>query len=440
MLRIPRPSVHDWLALLACALPLGDAAAQGQALPGDVLVCLSDADNCAIRHVRDDGTFVRWCTALVPACSGAALTPSGNYATAAWLPSRLLVFDATGAPLSSTPLPQIPGNPGDVAVFADGTLAVANQGGSVETYDETGAHRGSFTAPGMGLPYGLHVDASDTLWACDVDGTPALFAWNRQGALIRSIPLGFAPGDLVRDPDGSLWVTDRAARDVVHLAADGAPIGSFHTIAQGSFDSLGQHPDGTLYLNGTFDESVLHYDTQGSFLGGFALESFSWPTFLTVVGAPPPAVGYCFGDGALQPCPCGNPGGSTEGCAHSGGFGARLISLGSASVAEDDLVARALQLPPNQPVLLFAGTNALNGGAGVLFGDGLRCAGGAVVRLGVAQADALGEAQWGPALLAGTGWSASDTRYLQAWYRDPVHSPCSSAFNLTNGLELALQP
>ena len=63
-------------------------------------------------------------------------------------------------------------------------------------------------------------------------------------------------------------------------------------------------------------------------------------------------------------------------------------------MAADDLAFAALQLPAAQPALLFAGLNAVNGGNGNPFGDGLRCAGGSVVRLGVRVPDANGNATY----------------------------------------------
>lgn len=149
---------------------------------------------------------------------------------------------------------------------------------------------------------------------------------------------------------------------------------------------------------------------------------------------------YCFGDGTATACPCGNAGGANEGCANSSGAGAGLASTGSSSVAADDLGFASSQLLPNQPALLFTGHNAVNSANGNLFGDGLRCAGGSVVRLGVMVPNANGEASWGGGLAAAGGWTSGDSRYFQVWYRDPVGGPCGSGFNLSNGVEISFQP
>lgn len=150
-----------------------------------------------------------------------------------------------------------------------------------------------------------------------------------------------------------------------------------------------------------------------------------------------PFAPYCFGDGSGTTCPCGNSAASGEGCANSGGGGASLSATGTTSVAQDDQVFSAAGLVPSQPALLFVGDNAVNGGNGTLFGDGLRCAGGNVVRLGVRQPDAGGHASWGPGMGASGGWSAGETKRFQVWYRDPSGSPCGGVFNLSSGLEVA---
>lgn len=153
------------------------------------------------------------------------------------------------------------------------------------------------------------------------------------------------------------------------------------------------------------------------------------------------ALPYCFGDGSGTPCPCGNhdPAGA-GGCANSSGFGGRLAALGSTSLSADDLQLEATHLIPNQPGLLFAGTQPVNGGSGIHFGDGLRCAGGQVRRLGVRTPDAQGRAVWGPGLGLAGGWTPGTLRFAQVWYRNPAGGPCLSGFNLTNGISIAVCP
>lgn len=151
---------------------------------------------------------------------------------------------------------------------------------------------------------------------------------------------------------------------------------------------------------------------------------------------------FCHADGSGAACPCSNEidPGTEGGCRNSSGVGGQLIGIDNLSVSTDQFRTFACGLLPGQPGLLFAGNQQLNGGQGILFGDGLRCAGVGVRRLGVKTPDANGEASWGPGLRATGGWNAGDTRYLQVWYRNPTGSPCGNGFNLTNGLRATFQP
>lgn len=149
---------------------------------------------------------------------------------------------------------------------------------------------------------------------------------------------------------------------------------------------------------------------------------------------------FCFGDGSGASCPCGNFGAPGTGCANSSGAGASLQVMGTTSVSSDDITFSMLNGPGPTPALLFAGTDQVNGGLGTPFGDGLRCAGGQIQRLGVMIQDQGGSATWGPGLAPLGGWSAGDTRFFQAWYRDSTNSPCAGNFNLTQGVQVVFIP
>jgi len=159
---------------------------------------------------------------------------------------------------------------------------------------------------------------------------------------------------------------------------------------------------------------------------------------LTVDFTPGSLVGvsYCFGDGSGTSCPCGNQGATGEGCANGSGSGAILSGGGSASVSAADLVLSAENLIPSQPGLYFQGNNAVNSANGNPFGDGLRCAGGGVIRLQVRFADSSGTSQTSANIAASGGVNAGDTKRYQIWYRDPASSPCNTQFNLSNGYEI----
>jgi len=156
------------------------------------------------------------------------------------------------------------------------------------------------------------------------------------------------------------------------------------------------------------------------------------------------AVPYCFGDGSGTACPCGNtsPAIAHAGCANSFGTGGRLIDAGASSLAVDTLVLLGTDMPSSS-ALYFQGTNALMGGVGVVFGDGLRCVSGTIARLGT-KLNAAGVSQY-PALgdqsvSVRGGVVAPGVRTYQVWYRNAAAFCTASTFNLTNGLRVTWVP
>ncbi len=150
---------------------------------------------------------------------------------------------------------------------------------------------------------------------------------------------------------------------------------------------------------------------------------------------------FGFGDGTATPCPCGNPSSQylDQGCENSTGRGGKLSVTGTDSASADDLRLIACNLVPGNPSLLYSGPNRLNGGDGVVFGNGLRLVGGFITRLGLHTPDGNGRAVWGPGLGASSGWPVGSSLHFQVWYRDPFHA-CVDVFNLTNGLSVRFQP
>lgn len=174
---------------------------------------------------------------------------------------------------------------------------------------------------------------------------------------------------------------------------------------------------GTLAVKAVSEEP-LHDNAQ---VGGFQL-----------VRVDEPGGGYCFG---AWSCPCQNTIGDPEGCRNSTGSGGRLVGSGSTSVTLDDLRFSALGLPAKQFSILFVGP----GPSFQVLGDGRLCVSGSLVRLGTKKASAGGQVFWGPGLQPTGGWAAGETRWFQAWFRDPG-GPCGSGSNLTNGYVIRFTP
>ncbi len=158
----------------------------------------------------------------------------------------------------------------------------------------------------------------------------------------------------------------------------------------------------------------------------------------------PSTFAYCFGDGSGTACPCGNSSapGSGAGCANSLGQGGVLADLGTASVTADTFVLAGSGMA-NSSALYFQGTTATNGGAGSVFGDGLRCAGGSTVRLGT-RTNVLGLSQYpgasDPSISVRGADSPGDVRTYQCWYRNAASFCQVETFNLTNGIQTTWQP
>ena len=159
-----------------------------------------------------------------------------------------------------------------------------------------------------------------------------------------------------------------------------------------------------------------------------------------------PSVPFCDpASSGVIACPCGNPAaGSNMGCDNSAATGgASIASSGTASVGSDSLVFTTAGQRPTGTTILLQGSTAL--AAGVSFGQGVRCAGGALKRLYVKTA--AGGSITAPNIPGGdptvSAKSASlgdiiapgTHRYYQAYYRDPVVlGGCAATFtfNITN--------
>jgi hypothetical protein len=183
-------------------------------------------------------------------------------------------------------------------------------------------------------------------------------------------------------------------------------------------------------------------------VGGGAQDSgvfFAVADSIQITSTPPPAgVSQCFGDDTGTSCPCSNdsPVGANEGCESSLGFGGRLRSIGISSIASDSAVLQGSQMP-NSSALYYQGTGLVAGGAGSLFGDGLRCVNGTIIRLGT-QTNASGSSQYpaaGDPSISVRGLVATPgVRYYQVWYRNAAAFCTASTFNLTNSHELTWVP
>jgi hypothetical protein len=165
-----------------------------------------------------------------------------------------------------------------------------------------------------------------------------------------------------------------------------------------------------------------------------------------------PGSAFCSpGVGGVSACPCANPpAGLDRGCDNSAATGgASIAGSGAASLAADSLAFTTSGEKPTAATILLQGTTVLP--AGIVFGQGVRCIGGALKRLylhaasgGSASfpqgADPTVSAQ---SLARGDPISAGQHRYYTAYYRDPIvlgGCPAASGFNVADALDVAWAP
>ncbi len=155
---------------------------------------------------------------------------------------------------------------------------------------------------------------------------------------------------------------------------------------------------------------------------------------------------FCFGDGSTATaCPCGNVGASGHGCANSAvAAGAKLKAMGRTS--PDSVVLTASQMLPTSFSIFLQGSASVPSGA--VFGDGVRCAGGSLLRLSTKSAvqgitqfpDATDLSITARSAALGAPIPSGAVRIYQTYYRDPSASfcpaPTGSTFNITNAVSI----
>lgn len=276
------PPLQSAVAVLVVLFSI--APLQAEVLPGDVLI--NDFIDSVIRHYRADGTLVRTLSGTGSGWEGAAVTPDGNVVTTRRTPQPgVNIFDADGRQVASFNTPEVD-MPSDVSVFSDGTIAVNDQTNDREVvlYRPDGSHVDTWPLPIAA--WGSTVGLDETLWVTWYGGF-RIAQLGRDGSLLRDIPLGFRPGDMVVDPaDGTLWVSHNDGARVFHLAPEGSVLGSFPVALSGSFNAIGLAPDRSLLVTSDSSSSrLLNYSQVGRLLGSLPLVSPRGTLFMTVVPA-----------------------------------------------------------------------------------------------------------------------------------------------------------
>jgi hypothetical protein len=146
---------------------------------------------------------------------------------------------------------------------------------------------------------------------------------------------------------------------------------------------------------------------------------------------------FCFGDGSSVTCPCANNGAAGHGCANSvDPAGALLTASGFPSTVSDSLLLQANHMPPTAFCIFLQGSSS---GTVFSYGDGLRCVGGTLIRIGAKHASGGVASYPGPGdpPVSSRGFVPvfGAQRSYQVWYRNPDPNFCTSAtFNVSNGV------
>ncbi len=234
-------------------------------------------------------------------------------------------------------------------------------------------------------------------------------------------------------------LTDVFVRDMVQNATE--------RLSVDSFGVEGNTAGSSFNVCVSADASTVAFYSAASNLVAGDTNNFN-DVFARSCGGPPPPGAYCSGDGTGTACPCGNNGLHGHGCENSVSTGGGLLAgSGLTSVTNDTFTLSVSGLAAMASALYFQGDVQIAAGAGAVFGDGLRCVGGNVQRIGsrlsTAGGSQFGFAVAGDPLISVQGGVPAGTvsiRYYQAWYRNISAFCTPSPYNLTNGLTVTWIP
>lgn len=375
-----------------------------------------------------------------------------------WSGSAYL-FDASSGALVAKLLPDVgvPYSNFGLSVALRGTIALIGSQGKVYVFDATtGAQRAELhPPPNVGGNFGVSLALDGTLAVVGAPSSSSESGVEFTGAAVVFDLTSSQPVAVLRASDssegarlgGSVGISGTTVVAGAARQDDDGPGGLAHTGSGYFFDALAGEQiaklrprdlspgddlgsasaiDGSTVVVGAWRASPAGPQSGAAYLFD-ASQALALP--------------FCFGAGSGTACPCGNSGAAGHGCANSAfAEGARLTGAGFPVVSADDFVLEVEGSRPVQPGLFLQGDDALGGGFGLPFGDGLQCVGGNVLLLQNMFANSQGNAASSIALAATAGLSAGDTKRYQWWFRDPGASPCGTGFNTSNALEVIWGP
>lgn len=242
--------------------------------------------------------------------------------------------------------------------------------------------------------------------------------------VVQQIGFFFSPREIVVQPGDSVRFVWTSGTHTVTEGTDG--------IVNGNEAFTSSLTSGVSSYTVTFTDAFLAANPRA----GDRYQYFCAPHFsiqmngVVQVARPAPGAAGCFG--SVAACPCGNGSAAPVGCLNSVATGGRLAAFGAARTTADTLQLSITGLPEGNNVLFYQGASST---AGAVFGDGVRCAGGTLVRLGV-KTVSFGVARYPETGDAGVALRGlvppGATRVYQGWYRDGAGVCGGTSTNFTN--------
>ena len=310
----------------------------------------------------------------------------------------------------------------------------------------------SISANGRVVVFG---STATNLVAGDVNGVEDVFARDLIALRTQLVSLGLA-GAAANGPsststnaqvsaDGRWVAFDSSASNLIASDTNNASDGFVRDLATSAIERVDVSTAGAQAATGAASPSISADGRYVAFESGSSTlvtgdNNNYWDVFLRDRGPLPALPGFCFGDGTeagfTTLCPCGNFGTAGHGCANSvDATGALLGSTGAP--AADDVVLAGSRMPATVACIYLQG-DAL---ADTVFGDGVRCAGGALLRLrtkvNVAGASSFPDSVETVTLSqrGGVTIGSGVRRWYQAYYRNAAAAFCPpETFNVTNGV------
>jgi WD40 repeat protein len=429
-------------------------------------------------------------TALVGALSGSTLVhgqlppaDTGGFFVSDYNNDRVAVYDPTGGFLRTFTAAGLNGPRGIVAM-QEGTLYVASQlTNSIFVLDGDEQYVTQFDASGLSGPTGMALSPSgDELYVSSY-GTGRVYVFDLDGVFLRWFTApGFAnPNCVAFDSQGSIYAASASTGLVFKFDANEQFLSSFTAPGPPNLVSpMGIAIDGSdvLFVAGGASHNIVRFQTDGTYLGvithpdltgpqGVAfddrehlwsssfyqdklVELLSDGTHVQTITAGgldiPRSIAFAHAelggpfcdasDGSLAACPCGNPGKPDSGCdiqQATGGVSLQVTGQQTSPTNRSTLTGSDFPLA-SSPAAIVIRALGLDSASPVVFGDGLRCIGVPVVRLGATFATAGTSTHTiGHGAMAGSG-----TFYYQLWFRNTPIMYCdpTAAFNLSNGRSL----